>query len=221
MALRQYPDCNVVVRGRRIWLRDEVDVFLQVAMPVPGDTGKADLSGTVIRRADTKRIEDIASELRNLAEAVRAKKDGKMAETRGLLQSLPGPLVRAALAVIGHLQYDLNLSLPNTPRDPFGGAMVTSVGMFGISRAYAPLVTFSRCPIITLIGQMEDRPVVHDGEVVIRKMCTLTGTFDHRVLDGYLAGKIGGSLKSLLETPELLDLDPMEALRKTSETSGR
>jgi len=212
MTLRRYPDCNVVIRGRKIWMREDVDVFLQVAMPIPGKPGKADLSGTVIRRADTKSVETIAEELRTRAEAVRAKKDGNMAKTRGTLKSLPDPVVALSLKALGFLQYDLNLSLPGTPRDPFGGAMVTSVGMFGISEAFAPLVTFSRCPIIALIGQVEERAVVRDGEIVVRNMCTMTGTFDHRILDGFLAGKFGGSLRKLLQEPELLDLDPLEAL---------
>lgn len=212
MILRRYPDCNVVVRGRRIWLRDDVDVFLQVAMPIPGKPGKADLSGTVIRQADTKRVEAIAEELREQADAVRAKKDGNMAKTRGTLGSLPNPVVALSLKALGFLQYELNVPVPGTPRDPFGGAMVTSVGMFGVSEAFAPIVTFSRCPIITLIGAVEERPVVRDGEIVIRKMCTIAGTFDHRILDGFLAGKVGGSLRKLLENPELLDLDPLDAI---------
>lgn len=210
MALRKYPECNVLVRGRRIWQRDDVDVFLQVAIPIEDGAGKADLSGAVIRRADTKTVGDIARELRDRAEAVRAQKDGKMAQTRGMLQRLPGPLVRCSLAALSFLQYELNIAVPGTPRDPFGGAMVTSVGMFGISRAYAPLVTFSHAPIIALIGRVEPRPVVRDGEVVIRQMFTLTGTFDHRVLDGFGAGKLAGALRRLLERPELLDLDPKD-----------
>jgi pyruvate dehydrogenase E2 component (dihydrolipoamide acetyltransferase) len=212
MVLRRYPDANVLVRGRRIWARTDVDIFLQVAMPVAGADDKADLSGAVIRQADTKRVEQIAQELRDRAEAVRAKKDGEMAKTRSMLDRLPGPVLKASLAAIGFLQYDLNIVLPGTPRDPFGSAMVTSVGMFGVSQAFAPLVTFSRCPMVALIGQIEDRAVVRDGAIVSRPMCSISGAFDHRILDGFLAGRVAGALRSLLQKPELLDLSPDEAI---------
>lgn len=210
MTLRRYPDVNVYVRGHRIWQRDDVDIFIQVAIPIDDDKGKADLSGAVIRRADTKRIEEIASELRDRAQKVRERSDGKMAKTRGLLQKLPNFATRWSLKVLGHLQYDLNLRIPNTPRDPFGSAMVTSVGMFGISQAFAPIVTFSRCPIVVLTGQIEDRPVAHDGEVVIRSMCNLSTTFDHRIFDGFQAGRLAKMVRRCLEQPELLDADPSD-----------
>jgi pyruvate dehydrogenase E2 component (dihydrolipoamide acetyltransferase) len=205
VTLRRHPDANVYVRGSRLWQRDEVDVFLQVAMPTGDPAGRADLSGTVIRRADTKSIAAIATELRDKAARVRERRDGEMATTRGLLSRLPSPVVRAAMEVLGALQYDLNLAVPGSPRDPFGSAMVTSVGMLGISTAFAPLVTFSRCPIILLVGRVEERPVVRDGAVVVRTMCTLTVTFDHRIFDGYQGGHMARTLCELLERPDLLD----------------
>ena len=45
LALAKYPDANVLVRGRRIWQRDDVDIFVLVAMPKGTGTSGADLSG--------------------------------------------------------------------------------------------------------------------------------------------------------------------------------
>lgn len=205
ILLRRYPDCNVLVRGRRIWLRDQVDIFHQVAMPLDEAEGKADLSGAVVRRADEKLVHEIARDLREQAAAVRDKRDGQMAKTRSMLFALPGPVMHGALKLLGWLSYALNLDVPGSPRDPFGSAMVTTVGMFGIKLAYAPLVTFSRCPVLVLVGAIEDRAVVRDGTIVARPMCTITATLDHRVLDGYLAGMLAREMKRLLEEPRLLD----------------
>jgi pyruvate/2-oxoglutarate dehydrogenase complex dihydrolipoamide acyltransferase (E2) component len=205
ILLRRYPDCNVLVRGRRIWQRDQVDIFHQVAMPLDEAKGSADLSGAVVRRADEKQVHEIAHDLREQAAAVREKRDGEMARTRSMLFALPGFLVRRSLQVLGWLSYTLNLDVPGSPPDPFGSAMVTAVGMLGIKLAYAPLVTFSHCPIILLTGQVEDRAVVRDGQVVVRPMCTITATLDHRIVDGYLAGKLARELKLLLEEPHRLD----------------
>lgn len=204
LLLRRYPDCNVLVRGRRIWVRDQVDIFHQVAMPIDESRGKADLSGAVVRRADEKQLHEIARDLGHQALAVREQRDGQMAKTRSLLFNLPGPLMRWTLKTIGLLSYRWNLGVPGTPRDSFGGAMVTAVGMLGIKLAYVPLVTFSHCPIIVLVGQVEDRAVVRDGQIVARPMCTLTATLDHRVVDGFMAGLLARDMKQLLEEPRLL-----------------
>ncbi|MBM4397774.1 MAG: 2-oxo acid dehydrogenase subunit E2, partial [Deltaproteobacteria bacterium] len=67
---------------------------------------------------------------------------------------------------------------------------------------------FSRAPIVIVVGQVEDRPAVREGRVVARPMCTLTASIDHRVLDGYQAGKLAASIKTLLESPEMLDAEP-------------
>jgi pyruvate/2-oxoglutarate dehydrogenase complex dihydrolipoamide acyltransferase (E2) component len=209
MLLRRHPECNVLVRGRRIWLRRDVDVFHQVA--VPSKTGgQANLSGAVVRCADTKKVHEIAQELRQRAEAVRTDRDPELGRTQGLFRLLPGALLRTLLGLLGLVTYRWNLRVPGSPRDAFGSAMVTSVGMLGIRLAYAPLVTFSRCPIVVLIGQVEDRAVVREGQIVIRPMCTVTATLDHRVLDGVQAGTLASEMQRLLEQPELLDKEPAE-----------
>lgn len=213
MLMRHHPDCNVLVRGRRIWLRRDVDIFHQVA--IPRDDGQADLSGVTLREVDTLRVEEIADGLRARARKVRAGKDGEMARTRATMFSLPDFLLGPVLNVVGFLNYRLNMNLPTVPRDTFGGAMVTAVGMFGIKMAYAPIVTFSKAPIVVLIGEVEDRAVVREGEMCIRKMCTITATLDHRVLDGFLGGILARGMVELLENPERLDLEPAEALGRS------
>jgi len=210
LLLKRYPDCNVLVRRRKIWLRENVDIFHQVAMPIEGGDAKADLSGATIRKADTKKISQIAGELKEKALRVREKKDGEMAKTRSTMLRLPTFLLKWVLRLIGWLQYTLNWKVPTTPRDPFGGAMVTSVGMFGIKLAYAPLVTFSHVPIILLVGQVEERPVVREGKVEIRPVMSLTATLDHRVIDGFQAGRLAGDMKHLLENPDLLDEETLQ-----------
>ena len=48
------------------------------------------------------------------------------------------------------------------------------------------------------IGVIEPRALVVDGEVVARPACTLSLTFDHRVLDGAAAGRGLTDLVALL-----------------------
>ena len=81
-----------------------------------------------------------------------------------------------------------------TSPGPFGGLMATpivmhpQVGILGVHRA-------------------TDRPVVRDGQIVIRKMMNLSITFDHRVLDGMTAAKFALDVVRLLEHPAVLALE--------------
>ena len=64
-------------------------------------------------------------------------------------------------------------------------------------------------PEVAILGvnRIHKRPVVRDGEVVVRDMLYLSSSFDHRVLDGAVAARFTTALKELLETPEALLLE--------------
>jgi 2-oxoglutarate dehydrogenase E2 component (dihydrolipoamide succinyltransferase) len=55
--------------------------------------------------------------------------------------------------------------------------------------------------------KIEDRPVVVDGEIVIRPMMYLAMSYDHRMLDGKEAVSFLVSIKEQLENPEKLLLN--------------
>lgn len=203
LALKKFPDTNVLIRWNQARFRKHVDVFCQVA--IPGE--KPDLSGATLRDVDEKDPVAIAKELKERARKVREGKDKEFSKTRKQLNSMPTFLTRFVLWIVGLLQYTLNFNLKfiGLPRDPFGGVMVTSVGSLGISEAYPPLVPMSRVPLLLCIGKLEDKAVVRDGQIVIRPVCVLTCTFDHRVMDGFVAGKMAKFVMAYLDNPESVE----------------
>jgi pyruvate dehydrogenase E2 component (dihydrolipoamide acetyltransferase) len=56
-------------------------------------------------------------------------------------------------------------------------------------------------PEVAILGvhRIEERPVVRDGEVVVRRMGNLSVTFDHRVIDGKRAADFGLAVIAQLE----------------------
>lgn len=54
------------------------------------------------------------------------------------------------------------------------------------------------------IGRIGDEPVVRDKQIVIRPMMMISLTFDHRLIDGALAGRFRSRLRELLEQPALM-----------------
>jgi pyruvate/2-oxoglutarate dehydrogenase complex dihydrolipoamide acyltransferase (E2) component len=197
LAIKERPEVNSIVRFGNLYRRDTIDVFFQVAFE-----GGEDLNGAKIARADEKSVLDIADELDAMAREVREKK-ALAVKTARSFRVLPPALTGLALRATSFATYDLGLDLSRfgVPFDGFGTVMVTNVGGFGLSTGNAPLVPFSRCPIVLLVGEITDKPVVRDGVVVARPILPIGVTFDHRLMDGFQAAKMAARFKRLMENP--------------------
>jgi 2-oxoisovalerate dehydrogenase E2 component (dihydrolipoyl transacylase) len=83
---------------------------------------------------------------------------------------------------------------------------VTNTGSYG-SEFGTPLLNPGHAVTIAL-GVIEPRALVVDGRVEGRPACTLSLTFDHRVLDGATVGRAFTALVDLLESSERLSSLP-------------
>lgn len=200
--MADHPDLNVLMVRGKPHRRTTVDIFVQVAI-TGGNVGGADLSGIKIKDADKKSIPQIAQELADRAGKVRTGKDKDIESTKRLFDAVPGAVVRRLLKVIDWAIFDAEIDLSGlgVKPDPFGCAMITNCSSFGVHAGFAPLVPMSHTPVIFLIGRTDDKPVVRDGEIVVRPICRSTGTFDHRLLDGYQIGVICAEFKKYMEDP--------------------
>ena len=83
-----------------------------------------------------------------------------------------------------------------------GTFTITNYGSIG-TQFGTPIINYPEGAILGL-GKMQDKPVVRDGEIVIRKMLPLSLTFDHRIVDGAYAARFLNALLKYLENPDLL-----------------
>ena len=87
-----------------------------------------------------------------------------------------------------------------TPADLSGGTItITNVGVFGVD-AGTPILTPGEAAILAF-GQVRDAPWVHQGELAVRKVTTLSLSFDHRIVDGELGSAALRDVGSMLEDP--------------------
>ncbi|MBV9093604.1 MAG: 2-oxo acid dehydrogenase subunit E2 [Streptosporangiaceae bacterium] len=87
-----------------------------------------------------------------------------------------------------------------TPADLAGGTItITNVGVFGVD-AGTPILTPGEAAILAL-GQVRDAPWVVGGELAVRKVCTVSLSFDHRIVDGELGSAVLRDVGSMLEDP--------------------
>ncbi len=89
------------------------------------------------------------------------------------------------------------------PDDLRGGTFtVTNLGTYGVE-SFNPVITPGQGAILGVCKIIE-KPVVVDGEIVVRSMMNLCLTFDHRVMDGAPAAEYLARLKEILQSPYIL-----------------
>jgi len=86
------------------------------------------------------------------------------------------------------------------PADLSGGTItITNVGVFGVD-AGTPILTPGEAAILAF-GQVKDMPWVHEGELAVRQVTTLSLSFDHRIVDGELGSAVLRDIGAMLTDP--------------------
>lgn len=89
-------------------------------------------------------------------------------------------------------------------RDELSGSTITitSLGTLG-GVVHTPIINH---PEVAIVGpnKIEERVVVRNGQMVVRKMMNLSSSFDHRIVDGHDAAVFVQKIKTLLENPATL-----------------
>ena len=92
-------------------------------------------------------------------------------------------------------------------RENLVGSTITITSAGSIGGLFAtPILNY---PEVAILGvyRMEERPVVKDGQIVVRKMMYLSVTLDHRVVDGGEAARFMNTMKRYLGDPTTLILE--------------
>jgi 2-oxoglutarate dehydrogenase E2 component (dihydrolipoamide succinyltransferase) len=81
-----------------------------------------------------------------------------------------------------------------------GTFTITNGGVFG-SLLSTPILNMPQSGILGM-HKIEDRPVVVDGDIVIRPMMYVAFSYDHRMIDGREAVSFLKRIKECIESPE-------------------
>lgn len=201
------PEMNCFVRRGKLIQRDHVDVFIAVAQK-----GK-NVTAIVIPKAEEKTAEEIAFYQREKLDKTYAGKKESFA-MRNTLGKIPWPLRGGVVRFIKWWIFDNGFPFPfvKIGRDPFGSISISNIGTFGLSTGYLALFPIANLPAIIAIGKITEKPVVIDGKITIRPMLPVSGTFDHRIVEGDKIGDLVQGAETRLLNPSIFD--SMEKKRK-------
>ncbi len=88
------------------------------------------------------------------------------------------------------------------PEEMTGGTItVSNMGMYPITQFSAIINPPEVC--ILALAEIEEKPVIREGNIEIVPVMKITGSFDHRVIDGVYGAQFLAELKKIIETPAL------------------
>ena len=196
------PEVNCYVRRGKIVYRKTADVFMSILKK--GGNGQ---TGMVIQEVENKTVTEISEYVRaRLKDKREGKEKGLYALTK-VLARVPWPFRKLVLNLITWWIFDMEFPVPGMKKQvsPFGSIMLTNIGTFGLKTGMVALFPIGKLPGVITMGKIEEKPVVVDGEIKIRSILPLTGTFDHRTVDGAQIGKLARAMQRILKHPEKLD----------------
>jgi 2-oxoisovalerate dehydrogenase E2 component (dihydrolipoyl transacylase) len=136
--------------------------FRAVHVGIATQTGRG-LLVPVIRNAEARSIEEIASEIHRLSSAARSGK------------SAPEDLAGSTITV--------------TSLGALGGIMAT------------PIINPPELAIIG-INRIREKLISDQGRIETRKVMNLSSSFDHRIIDGFVAASFIATLRGEIEGPQ-------------------
>ncbi len=110
--------------------------------------------------------------------------------------------IDAQIGDFGRRARDGRLSIEEMQGGTFS---ITNGGVFG-SLLSTPILNAPQSGILGM-HRIEERPVVRDGQIVVRPMMYLALSYDHRIVDGKEAVTFLVRVKELLEDPQRLVLE--------------
>jgi pyruvate dehydrogenase E2 component (dihydrolipoamide acetyltransferase) len=205
------PEMNCFIRRGAVVGRQRIDVTVPVA--IGGGEGVA---AVLVKGAHARTVTSIAEEIRAGAIDNRAGTESKVVQNKYLLNRVPWPFRRPVFRFLKWITVDMGVKIKSLglSADSFGSFVVSDIGSFGLNTGMTSLMPAAKIPAVIVLGKIEEKVVVRNGEMVIRTMLPLTGTFDHRIVDGLQIGKLARGIKRNFRKPEWLDEVPTKEIEK-------
>ncbi len=206
------PDVNVYIKRGNVYKRDNVGIFTAV---MKGES--KEMSGFVLRNIEDKSILDITKEMDERVERSKnSDHEEGTTKSKNILAVLGWPLRNWVYNFVRwwHIILGKELKIMNISHDGFGSAMVTNIGHHDLQFGFPALMPIANIPFIVALGRIEEKPVVRNGEIVIRKILPAAATLDHRIFDGSQGGVLATSVRKYLLEPECLEIPAREILEK-------
>lgn len=199
-AIAENPAMNKFVSGYRYYQRK--GIWATFSMKRVAMDKKAKIAVVKLEMLPGESLRDLCARVNEQISHQRSGKRTHDDKEYDLFGMIPRPLLAMAVRFFKWLDYHGLLPGFFIEGDGmFTSIFVANLGSLKMGAGYHHLYNWGNCPLFMMIGQLEDRAVVRDGEVVVRPILPIRFTFDERVDDGLTARHGIDVVVRILENP--------------------
>lgn len=206
----EVPELNTFVKRGKIAQRDNIDAMVSVLLP------GGQMGSVRVENADKRTIKEVTEEIAQRIRESRKGDENDTMQSKSMLANIPWPFRKWLFRLYRTITIDWGISIPGIGLDSnsFGSYVVSNIGTVGLDTGYGSLLPSSNVSLVLILGTIQNKPAVVNGEIVPRRIMLLSATLDHRVVDGSHGGRLFRQIKYLLKNPHLLESAPEENLAK-------
>ena len=200
VGLAAVPEMNQFAVGRRIYQRKQRHVTFSMKRK-QGDR-RAKLGTVKLALADGEPFEALCARIDRFIDSERSGARTYADKEFDLLGMLPRPLLLRGVQLARWLDHHNLLPASFLDKDPlYTSVFIANVGSLDMGSGYHHLYEWGNCPIFMMVGRIEDRPAVENGQVVVQKQLHIRWSYDERIDDGLTARHGLEAVKHALENP--------------------
>jgi len=207
-VLKQRPNLNRFVAGRRIWQHDGIWISFSMKKEMNDDAPIV----VVKKKIDPdwtfeETVRQIQGGIKKGREGSKSTSDKEM----DLVFLMPMFMVSFFTWLVKTLNHFGLLPRFMIDGDElYGSLFVANLGSIGLQPAYHHLYEWGTIPIFMALGANEPRMTLDErGRPAVKDMMTIKYSFDERINDGFYSIKALELLKNLVENPEMvLEMEP-------------
>lgn len=200
IGLGENPKMNQFVVGRRLYARK--GRWVTFSMKRQKLNKQAKLSAVKLDMRDGESFRELVERINGQVKVERSGERTDSDKEFDLLNLLPRTGLNLAAGFLRTLDYYNILPAFFIKGDGmYTSAFIANLGSVGMGAGYHHLYEYGTCPLFIMAGQIEERPVVEDGKVVVGRVLPIRFSYDERIADGLTARFGIESVVRVLEDP--------------------
>ncbi len=200
ITMRENPKMNRFCVGRRLYQRK--GCFMTFSMKRQQGDREAKLATVKLQSRDRETFRELVSRMDAQITTERSGTRTYADKEFDLLNALPRPVLRIGVTALKTLDYFNLLPGGFIANDGLYTSMFcANLGSLGMGAGFHHLYEWGTCSAFMMVGQIEDRPAVVDGQVVVRPTLHIRWSYDERIDDGLNARFAIESVVRALEDP--------------------
>lgn len=196
----QHPKMNLFVVGRRLYMRD--GIYVSFSMKRKRLDKEAKVSAVKLKAKEGEDFRQLCERIHEKITYERTDAITPADKEYSLLLALPRPVLNFGVRLLSWLDYHNVLPGAFIESDPlYTGAFISNLGSLGMAPGYHHLFEWGTAAHFFMIGQIEERAVVREGQIVVEKVLPIRCSYDERIDDGLTARHGIDALKEVLADP--------------------